>query len=109
MGRRILIEAGSFPPDTDFVAALIPVGDYTQRFEADARRLCAAVDACAGIPTDALEAGVVASLLAAAEELSTIIQRLEKSYLPDAIQLPREMVESVLSAHDIIAKAKGEN
>ena len=39
------------------------------RLEANARRIVAAVNACAGIPTDALEAGAVADLLAACESI----------------------------------------
>ena len=40
--------------------------------EATARRICAAWNACEGIPTEALEAGVVQDMLKALEEISDI-------------------------------------
>ena len=44
--------------------------------EANARRIVACINACAGIPTEALEAGVVADLI---RDLTTAARALEKA------------------------------
>jgi hypothetical protein len=43
--------------------------DQLPQMEANARRICAAVNACKGIATDALEQGIVRELLQALEEI----------------------------------------
>jgi hypothetical protein len=47
------------------------VGRYTptEQHEANARRICAAVNACQGIPTEALESGLIACLASATPKL----------------------------------------
>lgn len=44
-------------------------GADTAEMEANARRIVSAVNACAGIPTEALEAGVVGDLLIEAKKI----------------------------------------
>jgi hypothetical protein len=46
----------------------------TSEAEANARRIVAAVNACAGIPTEALEQGVIAEMLSALHDAMDIIQ-----------------------------------
>lgn len=77
--------------------------------DANARRIVAAVNACEGISTEALEAGVVADLLAACEELSQtttralMYQRLDRQpHVLNDIQVANEQAKAV------IIKAKGE-
>ena len=65
----------------------------------DAHRIVAAVNACEGISTEVLEAGVVADLLAALEEL------LEE-VLSDEWHQPSEYMEQKAKA--AITKAKGQ-
>lgn len=63
--------------------------------DANARRIVAAVNACRGIPTEGLEAGVVADLLAAC------IAMRRTMYSPDS--------EESRLADAAIAKARGES
>jgi hypothetical protein len=53
----------------------------TEQHEANARRICAAVNACRGVPTEVLESGPIASLASAAprllEELSYFLEFAE--------------------------------
>ena len=55
--------------------------------DANAQRICAAVNACQGIPTAALESGVVAELLAALEEfVGYYDQAGMPAWLTDAVE-----------------------
>lgn len=47
--------------------------------EADARRIVACVNACAGIPTEALEAGAIAALVLEARDASVMFDNIERN------------------------------
>ena len=66
---------------------------------ANAYRFCAAWNACEGIPTEALEAGVVKDML---EALHNMIE-LARPYMRDDVQL-----QAIQDARAAIAKATGE-
>jgi len=70
--------------------------------EANARRIVACVNACEGIPTEALEAGVVRELVEALERCKEILDDLEcecDSYhgFECSIHKDRELVRGVLA------------
>ncbi|HTU90416.1 MAG TPA: hypothetical protein VMF69_10105 [Gemmataceae bacterium] len=68
------------------------VGRFTshEQHEANARRICAAVNACKGISTEALERGIVAELRAALQETRAEIEHWHSDMLtPEERQHPR--------------------
>nr|PZN35994.1 MAG: hypothetical protein DIU70_14895 [Bacillota bacterium] len=82
------------------------------------RRIVAAVNACAGIPTAALEQGVVRNLLAACEAMIRVEEeRVRRSRATDPYWNPKERpgsppdlalyLEAVRLAREAVAKAKG--
>ena len=76
-------------------------GDPSPEGEANARRIVAAVNACEGIPTEALEAGVVAELV----RTLTCIDGEARDATPNGdIFLPSEVFELVVTT---LARATG--
>ena len=82
---------------------------YGDTAKANARRIVAAVNACEGISTEALEAGVVADRLEALEELSMATTR---ALMYRQLDKQPHVVKDLQSANDqaktTIAKAKPE-
>lgn len=82
--------------------------------EADAHRIVAAVNACEGISTEALEAGVVKQLLEALRKATILTERcaapkglieFDWAWLNDVSRIGREIKEEL---HAAVATAKGE-
>lgn len=73
------------------------VATITDRDEAgtNARRICAAVNACEGIPSAALEAGVVKDLLAACEAVDNHLKTTFPPYAPG--ESPFDLVRAALA------------
>lgn len=91
--RRHICERGReyiFPNST---VAKLPVSPNRR---GDGRRIVAAVNGCTGIPTEALEAGVVADMLEALKAVRAVLAEREPQPLP--------ALAKVLAA---IAKAEG--
>ena len=74
-------------------------------FNGRARRIAAAVNACAGVPTAALEAGAVADLLGACEKLLAA----HEAYMADDSQAYPHGVLEVIGDEIVtaVAKARG--
>ncbi|HEY7330684.1 MAG TPA: hypothetical protein VH592_23795 [Gemmataceae bacterium] len=70
--------------------------------EANARRICAAVNACKGISTEALEQGIVADLLA---HLKTLLEQIDEDVPTDITT--RHFANSYDEAFATLAKATG--
>lgn len=85
--------------------AFTGTGSSLAEQEANARRLAACENACEGIPTEALEADIVAEMLEACERAATGLVKLTgvKGLDGDAIDAIR------LRLRAVIAKAKGES
>lgn len=86
------------------------LGDFTR--PEDARRAVAAVNACVGLSTDALEAGVVAQMLEALQAqhnaLDLLFARLitlDKNFFPSQSGAPWE---ALLKGNAAIAQATGQ-
>lgn len=77
---------------------------------ANARRIVAAMNACAGIPTEALEGGVVGQLLASLKAmLAWAVKDDDRCYdldIPDADMGPK-LLADVTAARAAIARANG--
>lgn len=67
--------------------------------EENAGRIVAAVNACAGIPTEALEQGIVESLIKILEVFTNAVVALPHDLRP--------ITYSICDAREIIAKARG--
>jgi hypothetical protein len=82
------------------------VGRFTadEQHEANARRICAAVNACKGLPTEALEQGVVARLL---ESLDYLLQQTVDMDLKYGITLSEGEEDARQKALAAIAEATG--
>jgi|GEM_PF-1187293 len=78
-------------------AELVPFN--AERWNADAYRIAASVNACEGIPTEALEAGVVKDMLEALQGLLALYQG-QHEY--------RETTPEEIAAEYAIARATGE-
>ena len=78
--------------------------------EANARRICAAVNACAGIPTEALEQGVVGDLRQALDGLLTAAADLDAAIdgVTDQFDDERAGLDAAYqTAHAAVTKAGG--
>ena len=82
-----------------------PSGGPERIHEESTRRMVASVNACAGIPTEALEAGVVGEMLEALESIATIVLRPFPAPEAEA----RRVNEAVETALNVLAKARGES
>lgn len=85
------------------------IGDFSVEVEGRTKRIAACLNACAGIPTDALEAGVVSELVHALENL----HRFACAQIKTVDSTDREAPSYEQTAHAVtvlrtIAKAKGE-
>jgi hypothetical protein len=78
-------------------SAMQALGMLSPVEEANARRICAAVNACKGISTEALEQGVVAELLSTLTDFFNIMHdyesSVEKGYVQQAMERSRAAVE----------------
>ena len=82
------------------------VGRFTtsEQHEANARRICAAVNACKGLPTEALEQAVVARLL---EALDYLLQQTVDMDLKYGITLSEGEEDARQKALVVMAEASG--
>ena len=95
-----------FPPQKPLEVAGLHLAHFSKgagggTSEANARRICAAWNACEGIPTEALEAGVVRDML---EALQLLLQ------VQDGLPMTgTEATRRAEMARAAIARATGEN
>ncbi len=83
-------------------SAMQALGMLSPVEEANARRICAAVNACKGISTSALEQGIVAELLA---KLKTLLEQIDED-VPNDITT-RHFANAYDEALATLAKATG--
>lgn len=89
-------------PNPDFATIPVAIGDVSDQY---ARRLAACVNACQGIPTEALEAGVVGDLVAVFQRQEDIIRNiLTDSQLDVRSECGRTLREYVATVRQVLAK-----
>ena len=82
------------------------LGEKSPEQEANAHRIVASVNACAGIPTEALEAGVIAELVEALEAAVPEIDVMAGWVHDESIR--GRYLEIAARARAILTKAKGD-
>lgn len=85
-------------------------GGWESRFdnaEANASRIVAAVNACEGISTEALEGGVVSELLEALEASAAQLEEVYQRYLEIDTRVDANTMETLKLVESVIRKARG--